>query len=213
MLSYKFSLLVVFLLFPHFISCHTATVKNAEDIIHLFNSMAGSLLKTDIELLANLDFSASNLTLPLGAFSNGRCVAFSGILQGNGHSIKGLVMVNRDNVGYQHAGLFCRLKDIMIENLVIDSSCSFTGYSAGALSVSLGGSLKVSNVTNKASVKDCTMQVGGFIGFIDSLVQQNSQVEFEHCTNDATISGSSRGIGGFLGMVSGSKYMTVTFTD
>ena len=132
--------------------CHCASVGTADDLISLFNKATGNTLETDIEVTADLDFSASNHTLPLGAFSNGTCVAFSGVIHGNGHTIKGLTMNNTNNVGYKYAGLFCGLKDAIIENLLIDSSCSFIGNWAGALSVSVKGSLTVRNTTNKAVI-------------------------------------------------------------
>ena len=143
------------LLFITFLSvslCYCASVGTADDLISLFNKATGNTLKTDIEVNADLDFSDSSLTLPLGAFSNGTCMAYSGEFHGNGHSVKGLTMNNTNNVGYKYAGLFCGLKDAIIENLLIDSSCSFIGNWAGALSVSVKGSLTVRNTTNKAVI-------------------------------------------------------------
>ena len=108
-------------------------------------------METHIEVTADLDFSGR--TLPLGA-SGGSCVSFSGEFHGNGHSIK--------NLKLNGAGLFCSLKDAVVEGLVIDSSCSFTGNYAGALSVSLDGSLTVKNTTNNAEVSG-SWRIGGFI--------------------------------------------------
>ena len=102
-------------------------VDSAEKLIRLFEEAGGKPLETHIEVTADLDFSFH--TLPLGAFSNGTCVSFSGVFQGNGHSIKGLKMNNTKNEGYNNSGLFCSLKDATVENLVIDSSCSFIGQS------------------------------------------------------------------------------------
>ena len=102
-------------------SCYSDTVSTADDLINLFNSATGGALKTDIELLDDLDFSETNLTLPLGAFPNGTCLAFSGVLQGNNYLIKNLRMDNLDNKGYDDAGLFCSLKEATVENLIIDS--------------------------------------------------------------------------------------------
>ena len=124
-------------------------VSTADQLINLFKNAAGSTLDEDIELLGDLDFSHASLTLPLGAFSNGTCVPFSGKLQGNGHSIHGVVMKNQDRQVFNDAGLFCSLKNATVENLVIDSSCWFNGYSAGALCVFVEGSLVVKNDTKK----------------------------------------------------------------
>ena len=140
-------------------------MSTADQLINLFKNAAGNTLDEDIELLDDLDFSHASLTLPLGASSNGTCVPFSGKLQGNGHSIHGVVMKNQDSQGYNHAGLFCSLKDATVENLVIDSSCSFNGSSAGALCVSVKGSLVVRNATSKAKVNGRGI-TGGFVGCV-----------------------------------------------
>ena len=124
-------------------------VNTADQLINLFKNAAGNTLKEDIELLDDLDFSHASLSLPLGVFSNGSCVRFSGVFQGNGYSICGLDMKNEGRQGYNNAGLFCSLKNATVENLVIDSSCWFNGYSAGALCVFVEGSLVVKNDTKK----------------------------------------------------------------
>ena len=181
------------------------TVATADDLISLFKHATGNTLQTDIEVTADLDFSSSNLTLPLGAFSNGTCVAFSGVFQGNGHSIKGLKMDNTNNGGYKHAGLFCSLKDAIIENLVIDSSCSFNGWQAGALSASLNGSLTANNITNNAAVSG-SYRIGGFIGEIKDL-KQPSVILFDNCINNGTVTGICSG--GLIGFISGNISMTM----
>ena len=191
------------------VSCDT--VATADDLISLFKHATGNTLQTDIEVAADLDFSSSNLTLPLGAFSNGTCVAFSGVFQGNGHTIKGLKMDNTDNEGHKDAGLFCTLNNATVENLVVDSSCSFTGYSAGALSVSVNGSLTVKNVTNNADVNG-TEDVGGFVGFVEDLKQQTA-ISFEYCVNHGSVTGNDTRVGGFVGLVSGNTNTTMTISN
>ena len=190
--------------------CHTHPVATADDLISLFKHATGNTLQTDIEVTADLDFSSSNLTLPLGAFSNGTCVAFSGVFQGNGHSIKGLKMNNTNNEGYKNAGLFCSLKNATVENLVIDSSCSFTGDSAGALSVSVTGSLTIKHTTNNADVSG-TQRLGGFIGCAQGL-EQPTVISFEDCVNHATVNGKEY-VGGFVGYIYGSINETITISN
>ena len=57
--------------------CHSDFVRTADDLINLFQSATGEILKTNIELLDDLDFSDTPLSLPLGAGSNGKCTAYS----------------------------------------------------------------------------------------------------------------------------------------
>ena len=96
-------------------------MRTADELISLFKDATESALKTDIEVLSDLDFSDANLTFPLGAFSNGTCVSFSGVFQGNGHTIKGMRMKNTKKSGYNGVGLFCMLENATVENIVIDS--------------------------------------------------------------------------------------------
>ena len=165
----------------------------------------------NITLLDDLDFSGSALTLPFGFSSDySSCVSYTGVFEGNGHTIKGLVMNNEDNQECPMAGLFCGLENAIFENLVIDSSCSFTGSSAGALSVSLAGSLTVTNVTNKADVSG-SYEVGGFVGIIGYL-NQRTEVAFKDCVNDGNITGWSM-LGGFVGDMKNNKDLSMTFSD
>ena len=191
--------------------CHCASVGTADDLISLFNNATGNTLETDIEVTADLDFSASNLIIPLGAFSNGTCVSYSGVFHGNGHSIKGLVMDATNNEEYKNAGLFCSLKDATVENLVIDSSCSFTGYYAGSLSVSVNGSLIVTNTTNKAAVSGSD-NVGGFIGFVQQ-IKQATVISFDGCLNDGNVTGNVWYVGGFVGLISSNTNMVLTISN
>ena len=138
-------------------------VTSAQQLIKLLNVSEANHFDASITLLDDLDFSDSALTLPFGASSDGSCVSYTGVFEGNGHTIKGLVMNNKDNQDFNKAGLFCGLENATFATLVIDSSCSFTGSSyAGALSVTLTGSLTATNVTNKADVSG-DQGVGGLI--------------------------------------------------
>ena len=97
--------------------------SDAQKLIEFFQSTTENPIETEIELTADLDFSSSTLTLPLGKIPMTPCVPYGGVFHGNGHSIKGLQMKGEGN---DNAGLFCRLQNAIIENLVIDSSCFFT---------------------------------------------------------------------------------------
>ena len=174
-----------------FITCAGGlNVYSANDLIEVFSSATGTIYY-DIALLHDIDFS-SGLSLPLGV-SNGTCVAYSGTFQGNGHSIKGLVMNNTGRDGFQHAGLFCKLASAVIMNLVIDSSCAFVGKNVGALSVAASGSLRVINTTNMAQTVG-EYSVGGFIGALE----HGSTVQFDDCHNQGHVSGFNS-VGGFVG--------------
>ena len=108
-------------------------------------------------------------------------------------------------------GLFCSLKDATVENLVIDSTCSFTGISAGALSASADGSLIVRNTTNKATVTG-NQKLGGFIGYVEGL-EQPTVISFEDCVNEANVTATRSYVGGFVGSVSSNANITFTVSN
>ena len=84
-------------------------VHTANALIKVFSSATGATtIYYDIALRDDLDFSSSGLSLPLGV-SNESCISYSGMFQGNGHSIKGLTMNNTGRDGFQHAGLFWKM--------------------------------------------------------------------------------------------------------
>ena len=184
-------------------------VTSAQQLIKVLNISEANHFDASITLLDDLDFSDSALTLPFGVSSDGSCVSYTGVFEGNGHTIKGLVMNNEDNQGYNNAGLFCALGNATFENLVIDSSCSFTGYSyAGALSVSLTGSLDITNVTNKAAVSGDD-GAGGFVGIIQS--SSNLNISFSNSVSNGIVTGIY-GMGGFVGMIQSNSDLNISFS-
>ena len=162
-------------------------VTSAQQLIKLLNISEANNFDANITLLDDLDFSDSALTLPFGFSSDQTCVSYSGVFEGNGHTIKGLVMNNRNNQDCPVAGLFCELEGATFENLVIDSSCSFSGLTVGALCVMLTGSLTATNVTNKADVSG-SEGVGSFVGMIRGL-NQRVEVAFKDSVNNGEING------------------------
>ena len=182
-------------------------ISSAQELIDQFENEENAL-KTEVVLLDDLDFSQSGRTLPLGVSSNGTCIAFSGVLKANGHSIKNFVVGDTVDDKSKKAGLFCALKDATVENLVIDSSCSFTGYFAGGLSVSVNGSLIATNVRSKASVNGNT-RTGGFVGSIDSA---QGEMRFEGCAFEGNVIGK-QDIGGFFGYFYGNENMTIIISN
>ena len=181
-----------------------ATVKSATELVNLFKSTSGGTISTTIELEADLDFSQITLEMPLNAKSSSACVPYSGVFRGNGHTIKGLVMLNDT---YPHAGLFCTLEGATVENLIIDSSCSFTGNSAGALSAFVTGPLTVTNVTNRGLING-TYKAGGLVGDMKNLKQGNV-VFFDNCLNEGNVSAVSMYAGGLIGHVGSNDGTTI----
>lgn len=183
-------------------NAETVQIGSAPQLIEWFNTHSDTSQVT-IELTADLDFKKTGLNYPLGV-SQGSCHAFSGSFKGREHKIKGLVMNNKNDNTYSSAGLFCELKGAIIDDLVIDKSCKFTGVSAGALSVKITGSgtVNILNVENNAEVNG-EHSVGGLIGYVDNKV--NEKVILERCRNTGTVTTSGNDAGGLIGHVENSQ--------
>ena len=180
----------------------TVQIDSASQLIEWFNTHSDTSQVT-IELTADIDFKKSGLKYPLGV-SQGSCNPFSGSLKGREHKIKGLVMNNKNDNTCSSAGLFCGLKGAIVDDLVIDKSCKFTGVSAGALSVTITGSgtVNILNVENNAEVNG-ELSVGGLIGYVDNKV--NEKVILEKCRNTGGVTASGNDAGGLIGHVENSK--------
>ena len=94
---------------------------------------------------------------------------------------------------------------------MVNSSCSFVGPSAGGLSVTVAGSVKLVNVTNKARVIG-DENVGGFIGFIENL-QEHTTLILDSCTNEGSISVNNVRVGGFVGAVKNNKKLDIVMSN
>ena len=180
----------------------TVQIGSASQLIEWFNTHSDTSQVT-IELIADIDFKKSGLKYPLGV-SQGSCNPFSGSLKGREHTIKRLVMNNKNDNTYSSAGLFCELKGAIVDDLVIDKSCKFSGVSAGALSVKVSGSNTVNllNVENNAEV-DGEHSVGGLVGYVDNKV--NEKVILERCRNTGSVTASGNDAGGLIGHVENSQ--------
>lgn len=186
------------------VSCRARKVGTAEELVSIFAD-ATEVVNENIEITSDLDFSSSSLSLPLGARTVGSCVPYSGTLKGHGHTISRLAINNKNSetTKFKNAGLFCKLQNATIDSLVVNSSCSFVGPSAGGLSVTVAGSVKLVNVTSKARVIG-DENVGGFIGFIENL-QEHTTLILDSCTNEGSISVNNVRVGGFVGAVKNNK--------
>lgn len=116
---------------------------------------------------------------------------FSGTFDGQGHTIKNLVMTS-DAEGVVELGVFGTLKGAIVKNLVIDSTCSFTytGTSGGARVGSLAA--KIANQGddgNKGTVNVETEEPLFYSNII------------ENVKNEATVSASAGNAGGLVGVL------------
>lgn len=191
-----FSIVFVAVLCASLTSGKQARVSTAAEFAQVFKS---GQTADEIILEGNLDFS--ELTL------ESNFPVFSGVLKGNGYSIKNL------KINVTDGGLFTRLKDATVENLIFESSCSFEGTDVGALCGKATGKVVVKNVANNAPVTG-TGRAGGLIGSVINEGKQ-SYVSFESCVNKGKVTGTGSyvSVGGFVGFISSNSDMTIVISN
>ena len=174
----------------------TYEVSTAQKLIDLFSGP--NKVSDTITLTNDLDFTGSSLTRPLGALYDKTCKTFRGVFNGNNHSIKGLKINCRSGPGYTYAGLFCGLDGAVVRDLTIDESCSFNGYTTGALAVRVSGSTTIERVTNKAEVT-AGYGAGGLVGSVVSENAINPEIVFKDCMNAGNVTTTDQASGGLIG--------------
>ena len=165
-------------------------INTAHDLVALLDTPQAG---TTITLGGDITFDEATLaSLPLGSAGAG-CVGFSGSLEGNNHTISGLVL----NKGSGGAGLFCRLEGATVSNLFFDSSCSVHGGNAGVLAVSVQGDVELTNVHSQARVTCTGTSCGGLVAHAPAV----HKVVLHNCTNSGPVKGNSTHVGGLVGFV------------
>jgi len=148
----------------------------------------GSTSADTINLTADLDCTGVSFT-PMYPFG------YSGIFEGNGHSISHLTI---NAPGSNNIGLFSGVSGGTIQNLVLASGSITGGTTTGAL---VGGAdhLTVSNVTSAVSVTSAASITGGLIGLLNG--SAGSLIEDVTVTGAVTNTGGSGSdnVGGLIG--------------
>ena len=213
-------------------------ITDAEGLYAVRNDLGGSyFLLNDIDLTEltaeDGDFDLGYGWTPIGADSSH---VFTGVFDGNGHTITGLQTRGEKNYsslfGYVSGGTVknLRLEDVSVygssyvggligymTNQTTVQNCSVSGSVTGSGSY-VGGLIGYGN--NACTVKQCYVtgnvtgtgsNVGGLIGRMDSVNVVDRSVSFAYvsqCYNAATVSGSS-----FVGGLCGYDYGRVILSD
>ena len=192
-----------------------------------YDNCAGKIfyLANDIDFTGVTDWTPIGYD-PIGAedVSYNR---FRGTFDGQGYSIKNLVMTSDVSDGYIQLGLFGTLAHAEVRNLIIDESCSFTytgtsggarvGALAGKISVEGAGdkgvfdeeaetpvfySLIIENVMSKAAVSSNAGYAGGLVGI--SVAGGNDVAKIDGVTVEANVTAAkAQAAAGILGAVHG----------
>ena len=157
------------------------TISNVPQLQNVNNMLINKEKYLTVVLTASFAFGteASKQYLPLGLDKTTQtCYPFSGTFYGKNnmlfninHTMTSLENSNGNNCPAGGAGLFCGLENAVIKNLAFDSSCTFSGTVAGALSGCVGGNVTVVNLKSEATVT-ATQVAGGLFGSFNPITQE-----------------------------------------
>ena len=165
---------------------HLSTVDDVEWFSAMVNKKYHGAM--NVVLDNDIDFgSEADIHTPIGTSAH----KFFGKFNGQGHRIKGLILTTAtterlENRDYDGMGFFGSVRgggtdadgtvnnEVVIENLIIDASCSFTHGSKFAAAV---------------------------VGHINSRNDENSKITIQNCGNEANVTAGGVNAAGILGCV------------
>ena len=166
---------------------HLSTVGQVEWFSAMVKLGYGAM---NVKLDADIDFGGvADAHMPIG--TSGK--KYFGHFDGQGHRIKGMVLTTAsrlENRGYDGNGFFGSVRgggtsvdniytnEVIIENLIIDSSCS------------------IQHDNNFAA---------GVVAHINSRNNNDSHIIIRYCGNEANVSSTGKNIAGILGCVEGTE--------
>ena len=147
---------------------------------------------TDADALAGKYVLTANITLgadsqaPIGT----EAAPFTGVFDGNNHTVSGVNLSGAANVGF-----FGATSGAAVKNLTLAGKVTATGDNVGGFIGYAVGALTIDNCTNRVDVSGGT-KVGGFVGFISKTT--NVVVSISNCANYGSASATQMA-GGLIG--------------
>ncbi len=212
-------------------------ITTAEDLFNIRNNLNGKYI-----LMNDIDLSGYDNFVPIGfdtdEFSANYISpgytpeAFTGILDGNGHTISNLKITDTER-SIENIGLFSTLdgaevKNLTIENAVVETTyCTCTGVlaseainsvisdvnivnsavtgrsSTGLLIGSAKDNTKITNAHTSGTVTNTSMYAGGLVGLLN-----NSSIDSS--SSDAIVNGSLI-VGGLVGVAETQSYISNSY--
>ncbi len=181
-------------------------IGTPEALISLMTRANGESWAGNYRLTADITLPAGPAQNPIGNSTD----KFTGIFDGNGHTVSGVNLVDEatDSGTNAFIGFFGYVQGGEIRDLTLKGTISTTGRRAGGFIGAINGSAKVENCTNYCSVS-AFANAGGIAGF----VYPSAGVTISGCKNYGTITGTfadSTGTGGIIGSTGSSGSMTIS---
>lgn len=172
-----------------------------------------AILKANFTLSADVDISGTGLT---GFMRDNGENTFTGILNGNSHTITMSVGKDAKIVFHTHNGLFAKTSGAKISNIMLVSNFNIVGDNAsggdacyiGSVSAYNSGALTIDSVTANVTASPSgayTNFVGGLVGYVADATSEvsftNSAVTANLTYDNSTTKVDCTCLGGVIGMV------------
>ena len=169
-------------------------IGSVEDLVNFAKLVEESsgVYTEDLNITVDLDLSTFVRTEPIGAASK---TAWSGTLYGNHHIVSNFAMQ-----GAGHAGLFYRVENAAVKQLVFDASCGVSGEHAAMVAIE-------ADHTEFASVR-CYGTVNGTAS-AGGIVAAATESNFSLCANEGTVSAGAVA-GGLAATANGANVQSCT---
>lgn len=182
----------------------TFHIRSIEDFEKFRDHTNSHVVYKNVELDADIDFNNKEWTVNIGDDTG---YAFVGTFNGNGHTISRLTVKNK------YAGLFARVQEGQVRNLMI-KDCTFEGTeSAGAVCgrlIGSGAGAVIDSIFSENNVVKSAKECGGIVGHISS-----SSPKIKNCVvkgGKIEASSNTLWLGGIAGYVT-SGVSTVNVVD
>lgn len=189
-------------------------IKSADDFVQFSNEVNNGTTYsgTTVYLESDIDFTGKAMD-PVGKEKN----PFLGTFDGQGHTISNLAI----NSTTQYAGIFGLSTGTTIKNIIVDSSCTFTGsYLINLYIGSIIGyceaknsSCIISNCVNmgtitKEALQTKSLAIGGIVGRF--YTYYNNDFSIKDCANYGSITQSGNATTVFIGGIIGHNSRKMT---
>lgn len=186
---------------------------DSNDFVKYSGASRTDMLAANISFSADVDISGTGLT---GFMRDNGEDTFTGILNGNSHTITMSVGKDAKIVFHTHNGLFAKTSGAKISNLKLVSNFNIVGDNVsggdacyiGSVSAYNSGALTIDSVTADATASPSgayTNFVGGLVGYVADATSEvsftNSAVTANLTYNNSTTTVDCTCLGGVIGMV------------
>ena len=175
-------------------------IRNEGNYLWLVNFVNANPQEVNIKLLADID---------LTPYGNVKMTTFTGVLEGNNHSIT----IDFNEGRNKNIALFGTMKNASVQDLILKGKVKTEWYHVGALAGSVGEKVSILNTIVDVDMTNIYGGLNDWTGGIIGSVQESAVLVIDNVMYIGTISGKNY-YGGFIGMIQTSRgYPAISITN